>query len=160
MKRLGQENGESSGENGGGEVWKAIWSMKAPLVLKSFCWKVSNNLLPNMMNLYKKKIVPSPLCPICSREPETTFHCLWRCPSAEAVWQGCSRRIQKLNCESTDGRGLLIFLFEKLDSEDFREAFTVARLIWHWRNDFVFGRGFNSPNKVIAAVKASLESFF
>jgi hypothetical protein len=60
MKRLAQENGESSGENGGGEVWKAIWSMKPPLVLKSFSWKVSNNLLPNMVNLHKKQIAPLP----------------------------------------------------------------------------------------------------
>jgi len=159
MKRLVQEKGESSGENGGGEFWKAIWSLRASPVLKSFCWKASNDMLPNMVNLYQKRIVPSPLCPIYGREPETLFHCLWRCPSAEAVWQEGSRKIQKLNCDTVDGRGLITFLFEKLDFEDLLEALTVARLICHRRNDYVFGRGFTSPTRVMAAVRISLESF-
>jgi hypothetical protein len=60
MQRISQERGECSGEYGGGMVWKAIWDLKALPVLRNFCWKVSNNLLPNMENLFGKKIVPNP----------------------------------------------------------------------------------------------------
>jgi len=143
MRRLSQERGESSGSHGGENVWKSIWDLKAPPVLRNFCWKVSNNLLPNMVNLLWKKIVSNSLCPICTREPESTFHSLWRCLSAEAVWQKCSRRIQKLSCEDMDGRGLLLFFFENLSNEEVLEAITVARMIWLRRNSFVFGRGFS-----------------
>jgi len=57
VMQLVQEREESSSENGSGDVWRLIWSLQAPSVLRIFCWKVSNNLLPNMVNLYRKKIV-------------------------------------------------------------------------------------------------------
>ncbi|XP_062167009.1 uncharacterized protein LOC133873305 [Alnus glutinosa] len=69
----------------------------------------------------------------------------------------CSRRIQKLTYEETDGRGLLLFFFEKLDNEEVLEALTVAQMIWLRRNSMVFGRGFSPPLKVISEVHSSLE---
>lgn len=59
----------------------------------------------------------------------------------------------------TDGRGLLLFFFEKLNNEEVMEALTVARMIWLRRNSVVFGRGFSHPLKVISDVEISLESW-
>lgn len=113
------------------EVWKVIWSLQAPPAFRSFCWKVRNNLLATKSNLFSKKIVNDPICPLCQSEIETIFHCLWGCLAAVGVWQEGSRKIQKLSCHSTDGRGLLLFFLDRLEAEEMLEALTMNRLIWH-----------------------------
>jgi len=100
-----------------------------------------NNLLPTKDNLFRKKIIPDPTCPLCLRTPETIFHCIWGCPTAVAVWQECKRPLQKLSYQGIDGRGLFMFLMEKLDQENLLEAYLVAKLIWIRRNSVVIGGG-------------------
>lgn len=152
MHRLAQDRGEGSGAKNHAEVWKTIWGLQAPPVLKNFCWKVCNNLLPTKVNLHKKKIVDDPSCLFCNVEPETVFHCLWGCPAAVAVWQeGGRKRLQKMSCAFTDGMGLFLHLMERLDPEELVEAWTVARMIWNRRNEFVFNGGFTPPLQIMAA---------
>jgi len=86
MRRLEQNRGESSNVDGAKEVWNTIWGLQAPPVLHNFLWKLCNNLPPVKENLYRKKIVSDPWCPLCNCEPETSYHCLWGCPTAVAVW--------------------------------------------------------------------------
>jgi hypothetical protein len=52
-----------------------------------------------------------------------------------------------------------MFLFEKLDNEEVLEAFTMARLIWLRRNDYVFSMGLIQPCQLLDAVKVSLDNF-
>jgi hypothetical protein len=92
-----KEKGECSKKAIYSEVWKKIWKLKVPGVKKNFLWKVGNNILPTKENLYKKKITQDPLCPICGLFSESVGHILWSCSSSVAVWQECSRRIQKLS---------------------------------------------------------------
>jgi hypothetical protein len=98
MKRIAQERGESSGAEGYEVMWKTLWKIQVPPVLRNFSWKMCNNLLPTKDNLFRKKSIPDPTCPLCLREPETIFHCIWGCPAAVAVWQECRRPLQKLSC--------------------------------------------------------------
>ncbi|XP_062165085.1 uncharacterized protein LOC133871676 [Alnus glutinosa] len=81
------------------------------------------------------------------------------CPAAVGVWQEGSRKIQKLSCNSTDGRGLLLFFLDRLEIEEMLEALTMTRMIWHWQNTFVFQGVFRSPTQVMAAVHMSLVGF-
>lgn len=48
------------------------------------------NTIPTKENLFKKKIVPDPLCPLYGSEAKTTSHILWDCASAKAVWMECN----------------------------------------------------------------------
>lgn len=66
------------------EVWRDIWALPIPNVEKNFLWRACHNLLPTRSNLFKKKIVVDPLCPLCGAEAETGYHILWDCPSAKA----------------------------------------------------------------------------
>jgi len=159
LNRLAQDRGEGSGANAHVEVWKTIWGMHAPPVLKNFCWKVCNNLLPTKANLHKRKIVDDPLCPLCTGEPETVFHSIWGCPAAVAVWQEGVIRFQKMSCILTDGMGLFLYLMERLDPEEFVGAWTVARMIWMRRNDFVFNGVITPPTQTMEAAKISMEGF-
>jgi hypothetical protein len=97
-KRIAQTEGECSGTEEREDVWKILWSLQAPRALKKFCWKMCNNLLPTKENLFSKRITQDPLCLICLSATETIVHSLRHCPLAEAVWQECGRRIQKLSC--------------------------------------------------------------
>lgn len=64
-ERLIRLQGESSRASQQHSVWKRLWSMNVPGVVKTFIWRVCNNALPTRDNLYKKNIILSPLCPIC-----------------------------------------------------------------------------------------------
>jgi hypothetical protein len=86
MRRLAQERGECSGVKDLSELWKTIWGLNAPPVLKNFSWKVCNNILLAKENLFRKKIVADPWCPFYHIEPGTIYHCLWGCLAAIAVW--------------------------------------------------------------------------
>jgi len=77
--------GESSRRFTERMMWKNIWSLPGPPVLKHFIWRLYHNILPTKANLFHKKIVTDPLCPFCSTEVETSCPSIWSCPSAVAV---------------------------------------------------------------------------
>lgn len=93
-------------------VWKEIWSLHAPAVVKNFAWKVAHDLLPTKGNLDKKKIVPNSVCPICLQEIEDTVHILWGCRSSMGVGRSVGKKIKNLlmgllkekGCCNFDGR--------------------------------------------------------
>jgi hypothetical protein len=58
-----QEGGQCSQRHKGHEVWKAIWSLKVPNLVKLFMWKACNDLLPTKTNLFKRKVVEAKSCP-------------------------------------------------------------------------------------------------
>jgi hypothetical protein len=152
-----QEKGECSLEAAGRTIWKEIWKLSVPQVVRHFCWKVYNNLLATKVNLAAKKIIQSSDCPICLREPETIVHCLWSCPLPVAIWQEASKRLQKLALMVRDGRELLSFFIEKLDENEVVEAvMVVARMIWLRRNSYVFQNVFSSPFRVVELAKETL----
>lgn len=66
-------------------IWKEVWSIKGPGVVKNFLWKAWNNILPTRENLKRHGITEDALCPICGRCMETISHILWSCESAKDV---------------------------------------------------------------------------
>lgn len=109
--------------------------------------------------IFQKKIVPNPFCPLCLKEPKTLSHILWQCPSSTAIWQECSRKIQKLAIEEIDGAGFLQFLWTKLQGTELQEAPFVTRLLWMRRNNFVFRGEFSSPFQVASRARKDTEEF-
>ncbi|KAF5477417.1 hypothetical protein F2P56_004057 [Juglans regia] len=91
--KLGQPSGHSISSN----FWKKIWGIKAPPATKYFLWRAASESLATNLNLHKRKVVESPLCPICSMHPESVAHAFWTCSAAQDVWSMSSRRIQKLS---------------------------------------------------------------
>jgi hypothetical protein len=76
MRRRAQEQGESSSADGNEQLWQFIWSLPTTPVLRNFCWKLCHDLLPTKLNLFSRKVVADPICPICNGELETIYHCL------------------------------------------------------------------------------------
>jgi hypothetical protein len=77
-----QNSGECSRASEHSKSWTSLWSLNALQIVKVFLWKACNNLLPTKENLFKKRVVKDPLCPICGVEVENICHMLWRCPSS------------------------------------------------------------------------------
>jgi hypothetical protein len=87
--------GQSSGamkENG---MWRTIWALDVPHVVKMFSWQACNDLLPTRSNLCKKRVTDDGKCPVCLVEDETTCHVLWKCPATRDVWGGDASLFQK-----------------------------------------------------------------
>lgn len=57
--------------------WKKIWTLKVPQKIKHFVWKCFNNCIPTMVNLRNQYIEVDGICPVCSRQYETTDHVLF-----------------------------------------------------------------------------------
>jgi ribonuclease HI len=154
-----RDNGECSSVAITKSVWRQIWKLPSPPVLKHFTWKVCHEILPTRVNLFKRRIGQDHLCPVCQREPETICHVLWECPAATAIWQECPKRMQKLSLAARDCLGMVQELMTKLEGENLQLALTVARFIWLRGNRFVFEELFTAPSQVARQAMESCEGF-
>jgi hypothetical protein len=125
-----------------------------------FLWWACNEILPTRANLFKKKIVDNPLCPICGLEPETAVHILWTCNSARDVWCVSPRRLQK--------KGSMLFgtffqLMEDIltycDQEEIKMFVGIARRLWLRRNDVVHEKTMAHPNSRVHCAAIAMEKF-
>lgn len=77
--------GESSREKNLEEMWQRMQGLVVLGVAKHFLWKVRNDILPTKSNLFSKKIMDHPICPVCQCEEETIIHFLGKCLVASGV---------------------------------------------------------------------------
>ena len=94
----------------GNEIWKVCWNLNVPNNVKMFVWRTCHNLLPTRANLFKRKVITSPLCPVCNLVKESMEHIIWFCSSVVDVCSCGSRRIQK----SISGNSMFANLFEEV----------------------------------------------
>jgi hypothetical protein len=158
-ERLMRRGGESSETIQQTQVWQKIWNLHVPATVKSFVWRVCHNSLPTRDNLYQKRVILDPLCPICGLYPETIEHVLWSCSAAESVWMECSNKIQKLSFVVTDGFGLVDSLFSLLESDELEQVLCLSRCLWLRRNSVVFGGNLLPPSQVFRQGREALEVF-
>ncbi|XP_035538467.1 uncharacterized protein LOC118343794 [Juglans regia] len=87
QQKMLQTGGEPSTLKNKDEVWTRIWGLNVPATAKLFMWRVVSDLLHTRRNLWKKKIVEDPLCPICKMNEETVSYVMLACPAAIDVWE-------------------------------------------------------------------------
>ncbi|KAK3221954.1 hypothetical protein Dsin_008979 [Dipteronia sinensis] len=75
-----------SSSNQKGELWKLLWNLHVPPKVRVFLWKVSNNAIPYLANLFRRKVLLLPCCGRCEEEVESTSHALFWCSEVEEVW--------------------------------------------------------------------------
>lgn len=63
-------------------IWKGSFSPK----IKFFIWLVWLDRLPTSNMLHIRKIIPSPICPLCNLQVEDALHALRDCPYAQSIW--------------------------------------------------------------------------
>lgn len=73
--------------------YETLNKIEVPNVVKAFIGRVCINALLTKTNLFKRKIVTDPLCPIYGLEAEITGHVLWSCSEARDAWSICDRKL-------------------------------------------------------------------
>ncbi|KAF5465338.1 hypothetical protein F2P56_015356 [Juglans regia] len=140
--------GQPSSSHNSKEVWKTLWQLQVTPGEKVFLWRACHNALPTQSNLFKRKIVANPKCPICELEEETVAHALWECESARDVWSQCTKSIQKRHFSHMDFLEIFEAMAEGMTFECMQEFVMVAKQVWWRRNDFIFNQRFRHPNQV------------
>ncbi|KAK0577567.1 hypothetical protein LWI29_035204 [Acer saccharum] len=75
----------TSGSQGNGFCWNRIWALELPPKIKIFIWRACNSWISTQVNLAKRKVLVSGVCPVCSSSFEATIHALWSCSKLKAV---------------------------------------------------------------------------
>lgn len=72
------------------QMWKGIWSLQVPHKIKHLMWKVANEAIFTLYNLWRWQMVQSVYCPGCNSTCEDTIHALWGCPALMIVLEAAS----------------------------------------------------------------------
>ena len=139
--------------------WKQLWALKFPNNQKKFLWRASQEILPTKGNLWRRKIMDDPLCPICGLTEETTFHILWQCPAAMDVWSLGSVKIHKCSFAGPSFRQVVVGIMQKCEAEDVVLFVGLVRRIWMRMNDLVFGGLFASPQVLLQTTIRTVEEY-
>lgn len=68
--------------------WEHIWSLNIPPKVRMFMWRASMNILPVLVELFRRHIIPSPVCASCSEEMESLAHVFMECRGLRDIWGG------------------------------------------------------------------------
>nr|POF07997.1 putative ribonuclease h protein [Quercus suber] len=85
----GTEVASSSNTDGQRKFWNSLWKLNIPNKVKLFLWRACTDSIPTMLNLCKRKIVPSSACNLCHAGEESVLHALWSCEAVCLVWGSC-----------------------------------------------------------------------
>ena len=87
LAQLDQQGAASSSAPFGDKpIWKQLWKCKVPLKVRIFAWKVVSGGLATEGNKRRRHLPVSGQCQICGHDIEDTFHALFQCPHAAALW--------------------------------------------------------------------------
>jgi ribonuclease HI len=140
-------------------IWKSIWQLQIPNAEKHFLWRACREILPTRDNLCKRRVLSDPICPICEREPETTFHALWQCPSARDVWSAGRKLFQKSRFDGPDFMQVVDSIFSRGDRDEVAQFVSITRRIWLRRNGLVHEGSFLHPNRLVQQAIQAVEQF-
>ncbi|XP_042942826.1 uncharacterized protein LOC122277009 [Carya illinoinensis] len=146
-------------KDGGFTVRSTYHLQKELTTVKVFLWRACLESLPTMSNLFKKKIVSSPLCPVCCSSDETAGHILWNCPSTMDVWSYGPKRIQKSSVRAESFFKIIEELRDLCDIQTLGAFAMTARDIWQRRNKLVFEGSFLHPRLLAQRAAHQLEDF-
>lgn len=66
--------------------WKVTWKCPVPPKIRVLAWKICRNAISTQLNLARRAMATTSLCPICGQEAEDTYHVFCRCPHARQLW--------------------------------------------------------------------------
>ncbi|KAL6228202.1 hypothetical protein ACLB2K_002156 [Fragaria x ananassa] len=67
-------------------VWNTIWKLNVTPKVKNFMWRIMVNALPSYLNLFNRKIIQNPLCPVCELFPKSIEHIFLQCHGVVCSW--------------------------------------------------------------------------
>ena len=141
-------------------VCDLIWSVKVPLKISTFVWKLMLDRLPTMLSLFNRGISSLNLCPFGNEESDSTTHLFLLCPLTRACWHGSSLVVHSSDFANiTIQRWLTSLLLrhkkKEVHSMEYLQAvFTYLWSIWTYRNRVVHEETDPNPMDVILTAQA------
>lgn len=139
--------------------WRRLWKSRVPRLIIMFLCRASNGILPTKNNLFKRKVVADPLCPMCGCDSETSGHILWSCDAARTVWGLCEGPIHKSSILVDNFFSIFCYLCNHLNDNDLELFTMLAHKIWIPRNRLVFDGLVQPPHCLLKGAIEELEEF-
>lgn len=120
-------------------LWTANWNMQNSPKVKYFTWSLCQNAIASKENLWKRKIIPDPMCPICNLEMESVEHIFLLCSWTQGIWSHPNLNIQ-VNHQgiSQFEVWLMQFAEKKTNLPPIEVVASTLWSIWKSRNNLVF----------------------
>lgn len=77
-----RNNGECSNVRDQQTIWKKIWKMQVPNIVKIFTWRAIKYGLPTLHNPVRKKVIDEAACKFCHLQ----YHALVYYPTIKPFW--------------------------------------------------------------------------
>ncbi|KAK3204144.1 hypothetical protein Dsin_018190 [Dipteronia sinensis] len=123
-----------------GEWWKLLWNLHVPPKVRVFLWKVSNNAIPSLENLFRRKVNLVLCCGRCEEEVESTSHALFWCTEVEKVWEFTEFGLLLGELKGLGCLEILCWFSLKIDREAMARFAMVLWGIWFNRNQLVHNK--------------------
>ena len=115
-------------------LWKRIWGARVPAKVKSFLWRACHDALPTNSGLFKRKVIPTPLCGLCRDQCEDSIHALWACSVVTQAWT-IAPEFSDLRQSGPMSFSDLVHQVVQITFDVLLEKFAVmCWLLWHKRN--------------------------
>lgn len=69
------------------EYYRKLWNLNIPTKVKIIMLRITNDFFPTRANMFKKRLVVDPMCPICGNGTEDPFHIFCFYPVSKKVWE-------------------------------------------------------------------------
>ncbi|KAK9984665.1 hypothetical protein SO802_034190 [Lithocarpus litseifolius] len=139
------------------QFWNSMWKLDVPNKIKKFCWRACTESLPIAMNLYRRRVLDSPLCSSCGKSDETTMHALWECEKIQTSWGIDFNKLRQLPHKPTTFTNLICRIGHEGKSVEL--FIMLAWFIWCRRNKFQFNEPSLPTDKLLEAASKSLAEF-
>lgn len=139
--------------------WRVIWAADIPEKMKIFMWRAAQNMLPTANNLWKKKMVRTPVCQRCCCKSEDAFHALMEYKDARQVWKLTEFHEDIKRMAHQDMLSVLQELAKKRKKKDVEQIIAICWAVWYARNCFVIEGKKEDPTVTAARAGAVVESY-
>lgn len=136
------------------DIWKKLWSIKAPPKALNLVWRALSNILPTLTQLQQKHVDVQNQCPFCKNDYETIFHVLIACPFSVQCWQVLDPRFSSIM--TVDFAEWLKNAFGMSNKKQKALIITLFWILWRARNDLIWNRKYPKMLKVVADAKKYL----
>ncbi|GMY05974.1 putative ribonuclease h protein [Fagus crenata] len=117
-----------------GMLWKSIWGLSLTPSVCNFLWRACSGALPTKIALWKRNVLPKPICDQCRTGVEDALHALWSCPELVSVWSKESWLGPLLSQTFLDFTDLISTVLSSCSKRESALFGSLAWLIWHVRN--------------------------
>lgn len=143
----------------GKALWKGIWNLQVPQKVKHLIWRVANEAIPTLLNLWKRRVVNFVCCLMCNSDTEDTTHALWGCNFLIAIWNSHDGLKKMVRFKFGVFSDLLEVVFHRQSSVDVDVLAMMFWLIWNNRNEKRCGGAITENHLIRSKVESMINEF-